>query len=73
MSPFINDASVKDRIDRFQMNANHRRMAKAARAGATHRASHPIKEALGNGLIALGERLVEVPPTIDHNSFDTAA
>lgn len=72
MSPFLNDASVKYHVDKLQIQANNSRMAQAAKAGAIHRAN-PIKEALGNGLIALGERLVELPPDHDRSPLDTAA
>ncbi len=73
MSPFIYDASVEYRVNQLQAQADKRRMAKAVRAGAVLRGNHPIKDALGNGLIALGERLVDIPPTVEGRSFDTAA
>jgi len=73
MSPFLTDASVTYRVERLQTQAINRRMARTAKAGAVHRANHPIKAALGNGLIALGARLVDPPPAVDHSPLDTAA
>lgn len=72
MSPFIYDASVEYRVNKLQSQAEQRRMAKAVKAGVVLR-GHPIKDALGNGLIALGERLIDIPPTVEGHSFDTAA
>lgn len=73
MSPFFYDASVEYRVNKLQEQADKRRMAKAFKADAVHRGNHPIKDALGNGLIALGERLVDIPPIVEGRSFDTAA
>jgi hypothetical protein len=73
MSPFLNDASVKYRVDKLQMQAHNNRMVRAAKARTMLRANSPLKEALGNGLIALGERLVELPPETDRSPLDTAA
>lgn len=73
MSPFLNDASVKYRVDKLRIQANNNRMVQAAKARTMHRASNPLKEALGNGLIALGERLVRFPPETDRHPLDRAA
>lgn len=60
------------RMDQLQTAADQRRMANAAKAHAMHRSAYSIREALGNGLIALGSKLT-VPPTVDSFDYDKAA
>lgn len=60
------------RMDQLQTAAAQRRMATAAKAHAMHRSAHSLRDALGNGLIALGSKLT-VPPTVEGFDYDKAA
>jgi hypothetical protein len=63
MTPYLNEAVVRDRIDRAMERAGHRRLARVARTGQMRRSGlQGLKDAVGLGLIAIGERLVEPPP-----------
>lgn len=70
----LNDRSEYDyRVGRLQIATDHRRMARTAKAGGVMvRNGHSFRGAIGNGLIALGERLAE-PPSVDQPSLDRAA
>lgn len=72
MYPFSDTNSFEYRVERLQRESIQRRMARSARAGAMHRDGPSIRGAIGNGLIALGERLAE-PPSADFASVDKAA
>ncbi len=64
MSPNVNEAVVRDRIQQPLDHAEHRRLARIARAGQRRRTGlHGLKDAVGLGLIAIGERLMEQSPT----------
>jgi hypothetical protein len=74
MSPLINAAVVDDRIHGARERAASRRMARAARAGAMRRSGHySIRDVVGFGLIAIGERLVDQPPMPDPATLRRAA
>lgn len=74
MTPYLNDAVVRDRLARPRQQAEHRRMARIARTGWIRRsAQHPIRDAVGHGLIAIGARLVDKPPTGDELLLPKAA
>lgn len=63
MSPMINEALVSDRIEAARDRAAHRRLARTARDAATGRSTvQAIRDAVGLGLIAIGERLVDQAP-----------
>lgn len=72
MYPLIDRSEYDYRVGRLQVATDHRRMARSARAGGVMvRNGHSFRGAIGNGLIALGERLAE-PPSVDP-SMDRAA
>lgn len=74
MTPMINEAIVHDRVQGAIERAESRRMARAARAGALRRAGlHSLRDAVGHGLIAIGERLVDRPPMPDPATLRRAA
>jgi hypothetical protein len=74
MTPYLNDAVVRDRLARPRQQADHRRTAKMARAGELRRsAQHSIRDAVGHGLIAIGARLVDKPPSGEERLFPRAA
>ncbi|MEX1092798.1 MAG: hypothetical protein WEF28_06530 [Acidimicrobiia bacterium] len=70
----LNDRSEYDyRVGRLQMSTDNRRMARSAKAGGVMvRNGHSFRGAIGNGLIALGERLAE-PPSANQPGMDRAA
>ncbi|MEX0797513.1 MAG: hypothetical protein WD274_12560 [Acidimicrobiia bacterium] len=70
----LNDRSEYDyRVGRLQMSTDNRRMARSAKAsGVMVRNGHSFRGAIGNGLIALGERLAE-PPSANQPGLDRAA
>lgn len=72
MTPFLYDATVQHRVERLRKDAEQRRMATSAKNGAMLRENHSLRGALGNGLIALGERLVE-PPSARSTDLNQAA
>lgn len=72
MYPFIDERSLDYRVERLQKESVQRRMARSARASATVRNGNSFRGAIGNGLIALGERMTE-PPSVDSASIDKAA
>lgn len=73
MYPLINRSEYDYRVGRLQIASDHRRMARSAKAGGVMvRNGHSFRGAIGNGLIALGERLTE-PPSVDQPSLDRAA
>jgi hypothetical protein len=62
MYPLIDRSEYDYRVGRLQIATDHRRMARSAKAGdAMVRTGHSFRGAIGNGLIALGERLAEPP------------
>lgn len=73
MYPLIDRSEYDYRVGRLQIASDHRRMARSAKAGGVMvRNGHSLRGAIGNGLIALGERLTE-PPPVDQPSLDKAA
>lgn len=73
MYPLIDRSELDYRVGRLQVATDHRRMARSAKAdGVMVRNGHSFRGAIGNGLIALGERLAE-PPSADPTSLDRAA
>lgn len=71
--PLIDRSEYDYRVGRLQIATDHRRVARAAKAGGVMvRNGHSFRGAIGNGLIALGERLAE-PPSADQPSLDRAA
>jgi hypothetical protein len=73
MYPLINRSEYDYRVGRLQIDIDQRRMARSAKAdGARIRSGHSFRGAIGNGLIALGERLAE-PPSVEPPSLDRAA
>lgn len=73
MYPLIDRSEYDYRVGRLQIASDHRRMARSAKAGGPMvRNGHSFRGAIGNGLIALGERLAE-PPSVDQPSLDRAA
>jgi hypothetical protein len=73
MYPLIDRSEYDYRVGRLQIATDHRRMARSAKAGGVMvRNGHSFRGAIGNGLIALGERLAE-PPSVDPPSLDRAA
>jgi hypothetical protein len=74
MTPLINETIVHDRIQGARERAESRRMARAARAGALRRSGlHSLRDVVGHGLIAIGERLVDQPPMPDPATLRRAA
>ncbi|HEY4606273.1 MAG TPA: hypothetical protein VIH55_01390 [Acidimicrobiia bacterium] len=74
MTPMINEAVVSDRIHRARRRAEDRRIARVARAGSMRRAGlQTLRTAVGHGLIAIGERLVDQPPMPDPAAVRRAA
>ena len=74
MTPLINETIVHDRIQGARERAESRRMARAARAGALRRSGlHSLRDVVGHGLIAIGERLVDQPPMPDPAAVRRAA
>jgi len=66
MTPMINETIVHDRIHGARERAESRRIARVARAGALRRAGlQSLRDVVGLGLIAIGERLVYQPPMPD--------
>ena len=73
MYPLIDRSEYDYRVGRLQIATDHRRMARSAKAGGVMvRNGHSFRGAIGNGLIAIGERLAE-PPSVDPPSLDRAA
>jgi hypothetical protein len=72
MTPFLYDNSAAYRMEELHGQATSRRMATAAKASAMHRSAHPFRDALGNGLIALGSKLTD-PPAVEDFDLDRAA
>ena len=73
MYPLIDRSEYDYRVGRLQMASAHRRMARSAKAGGPMiRNGHSLRGAIGNGLIAIGERLAE-PPSTDQPSLGRAA
>lgn len=73
MYPLNNRSEYDYRVGRLQIATDHRRMARSAKAaGVMVRNGTSFRGAIGNGLIALGERLTE-PPSVDQPSLDRAA
>lgn len=73
MYPLIDRSEYDYRVGRLQLEIDQRRRARSARAdGARIRNGNSLRGAIGNGLIALGERLAE-PPSVDPPSLDRAA
>jgi hypothetical protein len=74
MTPTINEAVVRDRITRARERAEHRRVARAARAATMRRTGlRSLRDAVGHGLIAWGERLVDENSTPDPATLRKAA
>ena len=71
MTPMINETVVNDRIQEAVERAERRRLVRVARAGSMRR--HSLRDVVGHGLIAIGERLVDQPPMPDPASLDRAA
>jgi hypothetical protein len=73
-NPLLNETIVHDRIHGARERAANRRSARAARAGAPRRAGlQPLRDVVGLGLIAIGERLVDRPPSPDPATLRRAA
>jgi hypothetical protein len=73
MYPLIDRSEYDYRVGRLQIEINHRHRARSAKAeGARIRNGNSFRGAIGNGLIALGEKLAE-PPSVDSPSLDRAA
>jgi len=73
MYPLINRSEYDYRVGRLQIEVDQRRSARSAKAGgAMIRNGNSFRGAIGNGLIALGERLAE-PPSVDPPRLDRAA
>ena len=70
MTPMINETVVKDRMNEAVKRAERRRLVRVARAGSMR---HSLRDVVGHGLIAIGERLVDQPPMPDPASLDRAA
>ena len=74
MTPMINEAVVHDRIRGARQRAADRRLARTARIGALRRSGlQSIRDVVGLGLIAMGERLVHGQPTPDAATLRRAA
>jgi hypothetical protein len=74
MTPMIYVTVVRDRIDEAIDRADNRRTARVARTGAMRRTGlHSLRDAVGYGLIAIGERLVDQPPMPDPATLRRAA
>jgi hypothetical protein len=74
MTPYINESVVRYRIARLRDQADQRREAHVARTGTLRRTGqHPVRDAVGHGLIALGARLVDSPPAVDTSHLKNAA
>jgi hypothetical protein len=74
MSPNINHAVLNSRIEDPIKRASNRRMARVARSVEFRRTgAHPVRKAVGQGLIAIGERLLDQPPMPDPDSLRRAA
>jgi hypothetical protein len=74
MSPNINNAVLTSRIQDPLKRADKRRMAHVARTASLRRTGlHPVRVAVGNGLIAIGEKLLDQPPMPDPGTLRRAA
>lgn len=74
MTPMINETVVHDRINQAMQRADNRRLARVARTGTMRRAGlHSLRDAVGHGLIAIGERLVDQTPMPDPATLHRAA
>ncbi|MGH8916323.1 MAG: hypothetical protein ACRDZM_17635 [Acidimicrobiia bacterium] len=66
MTPMLNETVVHDRVNEARDRAESRRTARVARAGTMRRRGlQSIRDAVGHGLIAIGERLMDQPPMSD--------
>jgi hypothetical protein len=73
MYPLIDRSEYDYRVGRLQIELDQRQSARSARAGSARiRNGNSFRGAIGNGLIALGERLAD-PPSVDPSSLDRAA
>lgn len=74
MNPMINEAVVHDRIRGARQRADERRLARTARVGALRRSGlQSIRDVVGLGLIAIGERLMHGQPAPDPATLRRAA
>jgi len=74
MTPMINETVVRDRINEAIDRADNRRIARVARTGTMRRTGlQSLRDAVGYGLIAIGERLVDQPPMPDPATLRRAA
>lgn len=74
MTPMINETVVHDRINEAIERADNRRIARVARAGTMRRTGlQSLRDAVGYGLIAIGERLVDQSPEPDPATLHRAA
>jgi hypothetical protein len=70
----INEAVVHDRIRGARQRATERRLARTARVGVLRRSGlQSIRDVVGLGLIAIGERLVYDQRTPDPATLRRAA
>ncbi len=74
MTPMINETVVRDRMNEAIQRADNRRLARVARTGTMRRTGlQSLRDAVGYGLIAIGERLVDQPPVPDPATLRRAA
>jgi hypothetical protein len=73
MSPNIDHATVAARIGDALERAEHRRTVNVARNAPGRAGAHPVREAVGHGLIAIGARIAGQKPMPDRSSLRRAA
>jgi hypothetical protein len=61
MSPYLYPTVVQDRIERALETAESRRLIHQAKLGSVPSGFRSLRDAVGQGLIAIGERLVDHP------------
>lgn len=74
MTPHLNDATLRDRMQRPLAEAKRLRAVRIAKERRTRSVGlHSLRESVGHGLIALGSRLVEADPRPDETGHRSAA
>ncbi|HET7847361.1 MAG TPA: hypothetical protein VFL72_07690 [Acidimicrobiia bacterium] len=67
MNPYLYSMLVQDRLDRATDAADARRLAKQASPGPATGGLRSLRAVVGQGLIAIGEKLVDHPDAEEHD------
>jgi hypothetical protein len=74
MTPLLNESIARDRMAEARERADAWRIRRVARDGAVRPTGlHSVRDAVGHGLIAMGERIASRPPASDSPTLRKAA